>query len=208
MPRPATSGWPQQRPASPAWEAAKSAGGQGPKPAPTRSREQASRGCPRVRPRCAAQHGCVGLIAARARAQSPNRPRAPKGPRPSGPRAPGPQAPAPQRPAAQRPSAQRGRGRARARARVGIFIGRNRVEAGRRRAELGRIGSSPAGKRVVDGGVTSGHEAPHVSPSVAAARQSPAAGLWAPASAPHGQSGGTPLKSYKCYCSSGRGRHY
>jgi len=163
MPRPATSGWPQQRPASPAWEAAKSAGGQGPKPAPTRSREQASRGCPRVRPRCAAQHGCVGLIAARARAQSPNRPRAPKGPRPSGPRAPGPQAPAPQRPAPQRPSApgpsaQRGRGRARAgaraRARVGIFIGRNRVEAGRRRAESGRSRSSPGGigsNRVVGG---------------------------------------------------------
>jgi hypothetical protein len=147
MPRPATSGWPQQRPASPAWEAAKSAGGQGPKPAPTRSREQASRGCPRVRPRCAARHGGVGLIAARARAQSPNRPRAPKGPRPSGPRAPGPQAPAPQRPA-------RARAGARARARVGIFIGRNRVEAGRRRAESGRSRSSPGGigsNRVVAG---------------------------------------------------------
>ena len=145
---------------------------------------------------------------ARARpiAQSPKGPQGPQALRPQSPRPSGPSAPAPSAPAPQRPA--RARAGARARARVGIFIGRNRVEAGRRRAKSGRIGSSPAGKRVVDGGVTSGHEAPHVSPSVAAARQSPAAGLWAPASAPHGQSGGTPLKSYKCYCSSGRGRHY
>lgn len=43
-------GWPQQRPASPVWEAGQSVGDQGPKPAPPRSREQASRGCPRVSP--------------------------------------------------------------------------------------------------------------------------------------------------------------
>ena len=70
------------------------------------------------------------------------------------------------------------------------------------------IGSLPAGKRVIDAGNTSGHEAPHFSPSVATALISPAAGLWAPASAPQGQSGGTPLKSNKCYFSSGRGNHY
>jgi hypothetical protein len=39
------------------------------------------------------------------------------------------------------------------------------------------IGSSPAGKRVIDTSETSGHEAPHFSPSVAAARKSLAAGL-------------------------------
>ncbi|KAL9347184.1 hypothetical protein Peur_058550 [Populus x canadensis] len=42
------------------------------------------------------------------------------------------------------------------------------------------IGSSAAGKRVIDAGNTSGHEAPHFSPSLAAAHISPAAGLWAP----------------------------
>ncbi|KAL9384417.1 hypothetical protein Peur_021472 [Populus x canadensis] len=42
------------------------------------------------------------------------------------------------------------------------------------------IGSSPAGKRVIDAGNTSGHEAPHLSPSLATAHISPAAGLWAP----------------------------
>ena len=45
---------------------------------------------------------------------------------------------------------------------------------------VAEIGRSPAGKRVIDAGETSGHEAPHFSPSVAAARKSPAPGLWAP----------------------------
>ena len=39
---------------------------------------------------------------------------------------------------------------------------------------LDGIGSSPPGKRVIDAGNTSGHEAPHFSPSVAAALISPA----------------------------------
>ena len=42
------------------------------------------------------------------------------------------------------------------------------------------IGSLPAEKRVVDAGDTSGHEAPHFSPSVAIVRKAPAAGLWVP----------------------------
>ena len=100
LPRPATSGWPLQRLASPTRGAGQSAGGQGPKAAPPRAREQASRGCPRV-----AQRGmAAGAARARPSAQGP-------------PRAPGPQAPEPQALRPQRPSAQRGRGRARARAR-------------------------------------------------------------------------------------------
>ena len=96
LPRPATSGWPLQRLASPTQGAGQNAGGQGPKAAPPRAREQASRGCPRV-----AQRGMdAGAARARPSAQGP-------------PRAPGPQAPAPQRPARARAG-----GRARAR---GIF---------------------------------------------------------------------------------------
>ncbi|PNT05617.2 hypothetical protein POPTR_014G185516v4 [Populus trichocarpa] len=56
------------------------------------------------------------------------------------------------------------------------------------------IGSSPAGKRVVDAGNTSGHEAPHFSPSVAAALISPAAGLWAPGQGAPGPVRGHPPK--------------
>jgi len=41
-------------------------------------------------------------------------------------------------------------------------------------------GRRPAEKRVIDPGKTSGHEAPHFNPSVAAAYKSPAAGLWVP----------------------------
>ena len=162
LPRPATSGWPLQRLASPTRGAGQSAGGQGPKAAPPRAREQASRGCRLPRPatsgwplqrlasptRGAGQNaGGQGPKAAppRAREQaSRGCPRvAQRGmaagaarARPSAqgpPRAPGPQAPAPQRPA-----------RAGARARV-VFEGRR-----------------PGGS----------------------------------------------LKSNKCHCSSGRGRHY
>ncbi|KAI9390769.1 hypothetical protein POPTR_008G224310v4 [Populus trichocarpa] len=56
------------------------------------------------------------------------------------------------------------------------------------------IGSSPAGKRVIDAGNTSGHEAPHFSPSVAAALISPAAGLWAPGQGAPGPVRGHPPK--------------
>jgi hypothetical protein len=56
------------------------------------------------------------------------------------------------------------------------------------------IGSSPAGKRVIDAGNTSGHEAPHFSPSVAAALISPAAGLWAPGQRAPGPVRGHPPK--------------
>ncbi|KAI5603186.1 hypothetical protein BDE02_01G203500 [Populus trichocarpa] len=57
------------------------------------------------------------------------------------------------------------------------------------------IGSSPAGKRVIDAGNTSGHEAPHFSPSVAAALISPAAGLWAPGQRAPGPECGNPGSS-------------
>ena len=50
LPRPATSGWPLQRLASPTQGAGQNAGGQGPKAAPPRAREQASRGCRLPRP--------------------------------------------------------------------------------------------------------------------------------------------------------------
>ncbi|KAL9384456.1 hypothetical protein Peur_021466 [Populus x canadensis] len=50
LPRPATSGWPLQRLASPTRGAGQNAGGQGPKAAPPRAREQASRGCRLPRP--------------------------------------------------------------------------------------------------------------------------------------------------------------
>jgi hypothetical protein len=59
---------------------------------------------------------------------------------------------------------------------------------------LDGIGSSPAGKRVIDAGNTSGHEAPHFSPSVAAALISPAAGLWAPGQRAPGPVRGHPPK--------------
>jgi len=59
---------------------------------------------------------------------------------------------------------------------------------------VGRIGSSPTEKRVIDAGETSGHEAPHFSPSVAAARKSPAAGLWAPGQRSPWPVRGHPLK--------------
>ncbi|KAI5581152.1 hypothetical protein BDE02_08G202800 [Populus trichocarpa] len=50
LPRPATSGWPLQRLASPPQGAGQNAGGQGPKAAPPRASEQASRGCRLPRP--------------------------------------------------------------------------------------------------------------------------------------------------------------
>ncbi|PNT26136.2 hypothetical protein POPTR_008G224328v4 [Populus trichocarpa] len=50
LPQPATSGWPLQRLASPPQGAGQNAGGQGPKAAPPRAREQASRGCRLPRP--------------------------------------------------------------------------------------------------------------------------------------------------------------
>ncbi|KAI9382831.1 hypothetical protein POPTR_014G186308v4 [Populus trichocarpa] len=65
--------------------------------------------------------------------------------------------------------------------------------AGARVVFLGKR-SSPAGKRVVDAGETSGHEAPHFSPSVAAALISPAAGLWAPGQRAPGPVRGHPPK--------------
>ena len=115
LPWPATSGWPQQRLASPPQGAGQNAGGQGPKAAPPRAGEQASRGCPRVAQRgmaaWAAGSGCrLPLSAAapvfvslawlrglrdRARAR---------------PSAKGPQALKPQSPRPSGPSAQRGRG--------------------------------------------------------------------------------------------------
>jgi len=156
LPRPATSGWPQQCLASPPEGAGQNAGGQGPKAAPPRAGEQASRGCPRIAQRDMAAwamgSACrlplsaaapvfvslawlrVGCGIARAR---------PSAPRP--PRAPGPQAPG--------PSAQRERGRARAR--------------GLSRAPRGRY---------------------------------PGADLVAEPRCP--------LKSRRCFFSSGRGRHY
>src|SRR3990172_5054121 len=50
LPRPATSGWPLLRLASPTRGAGQNAGGQGPKAAPPRAREQASRGSRLPRP--------------------------------------------------------------------------------------------------------------------------------------------------------------
>ena len=123
LPRPATSGWPLQRLASPPQGAGQNAGGQGPKAA--RDGEQASRGSPRVaqrgmaaivrgspcfrQPSMAAGSACrlplstaapvfvslAWLRGLRDRARVRPSAQVPKGPRPSGPRAPGPQAPAP-----------------------------------------------------------------------------------------------------------------
>ncbi|KAI5581156.1 hypothetical protein BDE02_08G203200 [Populus trichocarpa] len=85
LPRPATSGWPLQRLASPR-RGRPERRGQGPKAA--RDGEQASRGSPCFRqPSMAA--GAADVTRARPSAQMP---KAPKGPRPSGPSAPAPSA--------------------------------------------------------------------------------------------------------------------
>ncbi|KAI9390758.1 hypothetical protein POPTR_008G224183v4 [Populus trichocarpa] len=196
----ATSGWPLQRLASPPQGAGQNAGGQGPKAAPPRAREQASRGCRLPRPATsgwplqrlasppqgAGQNaGGQGPKAARDGEQAsrgspcfrqPSMAAGAAGRHARAPKRPSAQGPQALRP--QRPSAQRGRGQAGARVRV-VFLGKR---------------LSPAGKRVVDAGETSGHEAPHFSPSVAAALISPAAGLWAPGQRAPGPVRGHPPK--------------
>jgi hypothetical protein len=103
LPRPATSGWPPQRLASPPQGAGQNAGGQGPKAAPPRAGEQASRGCPRVAQRSmavwAAGSVCRLPLSAAAPIFVSLSAQVPKGPRPS---ALEPQALRPQRPARAR----------------------------------------------------------------------------------------------------------
>ena len=60
----------------------------------------------------------------------------------------------------------------------------------------------------IDAGDTLGHEAPHFSLSVAATRKSLTAGLLVPGQCAPWPVRGHSLKSYKCYYSSRKGRHY
>ncbi|KAI9390781.1 hypothetical protein POPTR_008G224801v4 [Populus trichocarpa] len=185
LPRPATSGWPLQRLASPTQGAGQNAGGQGPKAAPPRAREQASRGCRLPRPatsgwplqrlasppQWAGQNaGGQGPKAARDGEQAsrgspcfrqPSMAAGAAGRHARAPKRPSAQGP-PRAPGPQAPAPSAG-----ARARV-VFLGKRSSPAGKRVVagrKTGRRrpenGSSPAGKRVVDAGETSGHEAPH-----------------------------------------------
>jgi len=105
-----------------------------------------------------------------------------RAPKPQGPRALGPRAPGPQAPVPQGPG--RGRG-ARARVRV---------------SSLG-VGSSIPGLHI-------GPSTPPLFPRCTAPQHPRRARGHPPPGPTQDQAGGTPLKSNKCHCSSGRGRHY
>ena len=174
LPRPATSGWPLQRLASPTQGAGQNAGGQGPKAAPPRAREQASRGCRLPRPatsgwplqrlasppQWAGQNaGGQGPKAARDGEQAsrgspcfrqPSMAAGAAGRHARAPKRPSaqgpPRAPGPQAPAPQRPARARAGGRARARGIFGQKVVAGR-KTGRRRPENGS--SMPAKLRAM-----------------------------------------------------------